>query len=307
MWSQAPHCDRRRSRKVAAAYASNGLTRPGVFSRARAAHREDAFPRVSPSPLHVPDRALIVRADDAGSTPSANRAILAAVRAGAATAVGFMAPGHAFADAVDVLSGALDGVDVGVHATLNSEWDGVRWGPLVGPQHAASLVREDGSFLPHPGATQERFVLEEAIAEIRAQITVVRAAGLRPCYLDTHMGFDRLPRLGEALAELAAEAGLRFVARTPPALPVGCDFRGGSPESLWLAAARAAGRGVHQLIVHPGANEADMRACGNASVPPGEIARARAAETAVLCGPSFREALRDAGIELARFSDAAAP
>jgi predicted glycoside hydrolase/deacetylase ChbG (UPF0249 family) len=248
-------------------------------------------------------RVLIVRADDAGSASSANRAILAAVRARSVTAVGFMAPGPAFDDAVAVLGGALDGVDIGVHATLNSEWDGVRWGPLRGRQRAASLVRADGSFLPHPGATQERLVLDEAVAEIRAQIAAIRSAGLHPDYLDTHMGFDRLPRLGEALAEIAADEGLRFVARTPAALPVGCDFRGGSPESLWLDAARAAAPGVHQLIVHPGIDAVELQACWNAAVKPGEIARARAAETAVLCGTSFREGLRAAGIELGRFSD----
>lgn len=246
---------------------------------------------------------MIVRADDAGSAPSANRAILAAVRAGSISAVGFMAPGPAFDDAVTALGDALAGVDIGVHATLNSEWDGVRWGPLIGPQRAASLVRKDGSFLPHPGATQERFVLEEAVAEIRVQIAAIRSAGLRPCYLDTHMGFDRLPRLGEALAALAAWEGLHFVARAPAALPVGCDCLGGSPEALWLNAARAAAPGVHQLIVHPGADEADMRAFWHAGLRPGEIARARATETAVLCGPSFRAGLRGAGIGLARFSE----
>ena len=250
-----------------------------------------------------PVRSLIVRADDAGSAPSANRAILAALRAGSVTAVGFMAPGRAFGDAVALLRDALDGIDVGVHATLNSEWDGARWGPLIGSQRVPSLVRLDGSFLPHPEATERTIVLVEAAEEIHAQITAVRAAGLRPSYLDAHMGFDRLPGLGEALTEIAAETGLRLVAQQPAALPVGCDFRDGSPEALWLEAARAMPPGVRQLIVHPGADAADMRDFWNATVGPGEVASARAAETAVLCGSSFRAGLRKAGVALVRFSD----
>jgi len=246
----------------------------------------------------MPDsiRYLTVRADDAGSAAGANRAIRETLRAGVVTAVGFMAVAPAFADAVALLSGELGNADVGVHATLTAEWDSVRWGPLSPRAEVRSLVRDDGTLPVHAGALAERFLVAEAVTEIRRQIHTVRATGLRPSYLDTHMGIDRLPGMAEALARLADEEGLRFTARQPDWVP----YRAGGDG--WLEAILQLPPGRYQLITHPGTDSADLQSFIHAGLAPGQIARERAAETRLLCAPEFRQALVGAGIRLVRFS-----
>jgi predicted glycoside hydrolase/deacetylase ChbG (UPF0249 family) len=241
-------------------------------------------------------RRLIVRADDAGSAVGANRAIREALRTGVVTAVGFMAVAPAFADAVATLRDELDQADVGVHATLTAEWDGIRWGPLSPRAQVPSLVAADGNFPPHPRELQEVCRPNEAVLEIRRQIHAIRDAGLKPVYLDTHMGIDRLPSMTPALTQLAREEGLLFVARDPEWVP----YSAGGSE--WLPALRTLSPGRYQLITHPGSDTPDMRAFIHAGLHPGQVARERGAETRLLCSSEFRRELQRADVQLVRFS-----
>lgn len=244
-------------------------------------------------------RLLVIRADDAGSAPGANRAIRDALRAGTITAVGFMAVAPAFAEAAEMLRGELAHADVGVHATVNAEWDRVRWGPLSPLSEVSSLVDAQGHFLPNPHALAGKFSLPEMLLEVRRQVDAVRAAGVSPSYLDTHMGFDRLPGVGDALRVLAAEQGLRFTAREPAYVP----FREpGENGASWLEGMRPLPSGTYQLITHPGSDTPDFHAFSHAGLLPGQIARERAAETRALCSPAFRAGLTEVGFKLVRFS-----
>ena len=49
-----------------------------------------------------------------------------------------------FLEAVQMLK-ENPGLDVGVHLTLNSEWENIKWGPLT---NAPSLVDANGHFFP---------------------------------------------------------------------------------------------------------------------------------------------------------------
>ena len=77
------------------------------------------------------DRLLIVNCDDLGACHSANLGVYDALRAGVATSASLMVPcpwaRHAAA--------GYRGDDIGVHLTLNSEYDRYRWGPIT---HAPS-------------------------------------------------------------------------------------------------------------------------------------------------------------------------
>jgi len=82
-----------------------------------------------------PDAKLvIINCDDLGSTRSANVAIYEAQ--GIATSATLMVPCPWARDAAAMYRGE----DVGVHLTLNAEWDTYRWGPIThSPSHMGTM------------------------------------------------------------------------------------------------------------------------------------------------------------------------
>lgn len=158
---------------------------------------------------------VVFRGDDAASTEGANLAIAQAVEDGVLRNVSVMAPGPALAHAASVLSG-LEGIAIGLHVTLNSEWEEVKWGPVLPVSQVPSLVEADGSFTTDPSVLASRgFSLDEAMAEVEAQLALLRSSGLRVDYLDEHMGVGWIPGLRDRLAELCVREGLVDHVRVP--------------------------------------------------------------------------------------------
>lgn len=180
---------------------------------------------------YAPDaKLLIVNCDDLGSTRAANVGIYDALRDGLATSASLMVPCPWARDAAS----GYRGEDVGVHLTVNAEWETYRWGPIT---HSSSLLDGDGGFPRTIEDTWDHADLEEVRKELRAQIERAIYWGFDISHLDSHMGtmqlradfFDvylelaidfRLPlRMGPAAGEqfvgfpyrrLAAEEGVVF-------------------------------------------------------------------------------------------------
>ena len=87
---------------------------------------------------------LIIRADDMGSFRSANIACMEGYKNGVETCIEVMVVTSWFPEAARLLR-ENPGIDVGLHLTLTSEWDNVKWRPLT---HCPSLTDSNGYFLP---------------------------------------------------------------------------------------------------------------------------------------------------------------
>src|SRR5437588_2532720 len=86
----------------------------------------------------APDaKLLIVNCDDLGSSHAANAGVYEALRRGMATSASLMVPGPWSREA----AARYRGEDVGVHLTLNAEYDLYRWGRMT---HAPSVLDGDG-------------------------------------------------------------------------------------------------------------------------------------------------------------------
>ncbi|MGC9450220.1 MAG: carbohydrate deacetylase [Oceanipulchritudo sp.] len=153
---------------------------------------------------------LLTRADDFGASPGTNTAILEAARAGLVRNVGVMAPGPWLEHHLENLLAMRELICVGLHATLNSEWAGLRWGPMAGAASVPGLVRADGTFHEKVEHTHRFADPEEGVGEIRAQLEHLRSLGLEPEYLDCHMVFNWHPDWDRALGELAIAEGLVY-------------------------------------------------------------------------------------------------
>ena len=165
-----------------------------------------ALPSLAERLGYAPDaKLLIVNCDDLGSSRAANVAIYEALRDGVATSATLMVPCPWARDAAAMYRGE----DVGVHLTLNSEWETYRWGPIT---HSPSLLDGDGGFPRTVEDVWDHADLDEVRKECRAQVERAIYGGfdvshlqLRPAffdaYLETAVDFGLPLRMAPAAAE----------------------------------------------------------------------------------------------------------
>jgi predicted glycoside hydrolase/deacetylase ChbG (UPF0249 family) len=131
---------------------------------------------------YAPDaKLLIVNCDDLGSSRAANVAVYDALRRGLATSATLMVPCPWSRDAAAMYRGE----DVGVHLTLNSEWETYRWGPIT---HSPSLLDGDGGFPRTVSDAWDHADIDEVRKECRTQIERAILWGFDVSHLDSHMG-----------------------------------------------------------------------------------------------------------------------
>jgi len=147
-------------------------------------------------------RILILNADDLGSSHAANLGAYDALRRGLATSATLMVPGPWAREA----AARYRGEDVGVHLTLNAEYDLYRWGPIT---HSPSLLDGDGGFPRTVEDVWEHADLDEVRRELRAQVERAIYWGFDISHLDSHMGTLQLrPEFFDIYLELAIDFGL---------------------------------------------------------------------------------------------------
>jgi predicted glycoside hydrolase/deacetylase ChbG (UPF0249 family) len=215
---------------------------------------------------------LIINCDDLGSTRSANLAIYEALRHGVGTSASLMVPCPWARDAAALYRGE----DVGVHLTLNSEWETYRWGPIT---HSPSLLDGDGGFPRTLEDAWDHADVEEVRKECRAQVERAILWGFDVSHLDSHMGTLQLRAdFFDVYLELAVDFGLPLrMAGASAERVVGFPFRRLAeaegvvfPDHFVLSpigARRQIERvlfdlrpGVTEVYLHPGIDTDELRA-----------------------------------------------
>jgi predicted glycoside hydrolase/deacetylase ChbG (UPF0249 family) len=161
-----------------------------------------------------PSPKLIVRGDDLGASRSMNLAIMEAAKNGIQTSIEVMVPAPWFPEAVKLLK-ENSHLDVGVHLTITSEWDNLKYRPLT---EAKSITNKDGYFFPFIFPNKEylgqsiqenEFSLVEIENEFRAQIEMAKKHIRNLSHISGHMGCTRFdPKVKLIADRLAKEYGL---------------------------------------------------------------------------------------------------
>jgi predicted glycoside hydrolase/deacetylase ChbG (UPF0249 family) len=148
------------------------------------------------------DRVLILNCDDLGSSHAANVGVYESLRDGIATSASLMVPCPWAREA----AARYRGEDVGVHLTLNAEYERYRWGPVT---HAPSLLDGDGGFPRTVADLWDHADLDETRRELRAQVERAILWGFDISHLDSHMGSVQLkPEFFDVYLDLAVDFGL---------------------------------------------------------------------------------------------------
>jgi hypoxanthine phosphoribosyltransferase len=143
-----------------------------------------------------------------GSFRAANIACIEGYKNGIETSIEVMVVTAWFPEAARLLR-ENPGIDVGLHFTITSEWDNVKWRPLT---HCPSLVDEDGYFWPmmspnkaYPGRSvaENKWSLKEIEQEARAQIEMALRHIPHISHISGHMGsLSFAPQVGELMKRL---------------------------------------------------------------------------------------------------------
>jgi predicted glycoside hydrolase/deacetylase ChbG (UPF0249 family) len=293
-----------------------------IRSMRRAAHRlalglatlAGAVPCAAGPPAAADEPAairLIVRGDDMATSQASNEAAIRCYRDGVMRTVEVMAVGPWFPEAARLLR-ENPGLDVGLHLTLTSEWDTLKWRPLAA---VPSLVDGDGYFFPMvwPGQSYgpdralqaQPWKLDEIERELRAQIDLARRRLPRLSHLSEHMGFTSLgPEVAALVKRLAGEYALDI---DPEAYGVKHLRWGGPAETSaekierFALALDGLVPGTWLFVDHPALDTPEMRAIhhlGNETV-----AVDRQGVTDAWTSPQARDAVRRRRIELISYRD----
>lgn len=137
--------------------------------------------------LSATDRVAIIHTDDIGLGESTVTAARELWQAGIIGSSAVMVPCPWF-PAVATLCRENPAIDMGVHVTLTSEWDPIRWGPISTREVISGLIDPEGYFYRGTDAAQANARPEAVEVEITAQIERALAAGIDVTHIDTHMG-----------------------------------------------------------------------------------------------------------------------
>lgn len=246
---------------------------------------------------------LVTRADDCGSSHSANLGIQDALEGGILKNVSVMAPCDFVEEAADLFAGRKE-ICFGLHATLNAEWDAFRWRPVLPASRVPTLVDETGAFTPSPEELKSKGPdTEEILAELRAQLEKLRGLGFTITYLDTHMVPEyALPGLERRLASWAEHERLLYWAHYCRSLAVAPSS--GDLIGEMVARLEAAEPGQYLYLGHPAVDSAESRRMGNRLYSGETIARRRDLDRKLFTDPAILRIVAERRVEPLRYDQA---
>lgn len=223
----------------------------------------------------MPKMRIVTRGDDSGSCHSANRAIADAFNHGVLRNTSIMVPAPLFKEAARMYKN-LDGLCIGLHATITDEWNTHRWGPILDADRVPSLVMEDGTFFKSTrDLWDNKPDSDEILAEIKAQLEMARSEGLDIGYMDEHMAFGWFDGLAPRLHAFAEAEGLVHRPESLSRLSR-IDGEFSDPVERLLATLDAAELDKTYLLVgHPCYDSKDIQQMTYGDQLPGEIAKER--------------------------------
>jgi len=148
------------------------------------------------------DRGVVIHADDVSLCQASLDAFADLMDVGLVSSGSLMVPCPWFPATARFCREHPD-VDMGVHFTLNCEWQDYRWGPISTLDPASGLV-DAGGYCPRSLAELwEKAQPRSAIHEVQAQLARALTAGVDVTHLDEHMNALAHPNLLPVYTEFA--------------------------------------------------------------------------------------------------------
>lgn len=243
---------------------------------------------------------FIARSDDFGSTKAANQAILEAVRLGYITRnVSCMAPGPYIAEAADELR-KYKNIALGMHATLTSEWDGIKWESLGGKIPFYKSAEELAKNCPS---------VEDIIKEYDLQLDYLTKLGLNIDYVDSHMFPEyHVEGLLEASAEWIFKKGLinaeNYYSFPEIIMPERSDSFEEFESNVKHYFSSMKDREQYFYLTHPAMDIEEALLMYNEEIPKGAMRIERSFEQRIVCSMQMRDFLEENHLKPIKYTEA---
>lgn len=257
---------------------------------------------------------LITRADDFGSALAADGAILEAVESGRLVRnVSCMAVGATIEQNAAALSLYCRNIDIGLHFTLNSEWNVVKWTPCTSREAIPDLLDIDHNFhQTRQALVQAKPDMQQIMLELNAQLERLTALGLPVSYVDAHMAPDAgIPGLSDEMRCWAEKKGLLYVRdyyhfpdSGMPAFAPTEDTYQKSVDS-WLNGMEEGEQYLY--FMHPAKLSDETMAFANDEFKPGIVAWERELEYRSAISSIWEQRIKKRNIHLLRYREATVP
>ena len=246
------------------------------------------------------EKILVIRLDDVGLCHAVNVGAEKIFSTGMPISASLMAPCPWFEEAVLILK-KYPNVSVGIHLTLNAEWDHFKWGPVLGKSAVPSLVDSLGYF---PSVVtwyyKDIFKLDEMEKELSAQIEKALNAGLKIDYIDGHMGACGMTPEQEALMlKLADKYKVGISHRFGETGLRGADgYAKRTGKDDFIASFDTLKNKTYLVVSHPGSDTPEMQAL---TLKGTDVAKARAAVPEYICSPEFADMIKRNNIKVLNY------
>ena len=149
------------------------------------------------------DKVVIIHTDDIGMCHASVQAFKDLWEFGTITSGAVMVPCPWFPATAQMCRENPE-MDMGVHATLNAEWENYRWGPVSTRDQLSGLMDADGYFHQWQPAVYQNAKPEAVAVEVNMQIERALAAGVDATHVDSHMGTIMSPLFIQSYIQSAA-------------------------------------------------------------------------------------------------------
>jgi hypothetical protein len=177
------------------------------------------------------DRLVIIHVDDVGMCHASVQAYKDLWEFGTITSGAVMVSCSWFLAAAE-MARQNPQMDLGVHATLNAEWDTYRWEPLSTRDPASGLIDTQGYFHRTVDAVVQSATVEAVGAELNLQVEHALSAGIDVTHIDSHMGTILDPKFVKSY--LQAGASRLIPNMLPRASAKGFDMVGVDEQALGM-------------------------------------------------------------------------
>ncbi len=149
------------------------------------------------------DKVVIIHADDIGMCQASIQAFKDLWGFGTITSGAVMVPCPWFPATAQMCHENPD-MDMGVHATLNAEWENYRWGPVSTRDQLSGLMDAEGYLHQWQAAVYQNAKPEAVAVEVNMQIERAMAAEIDLTHVDSHMGTIMSPLFIQSYIQSAA-------------------------------------------------------------------------------------------------------
>ena len=175
------------------------------------------------------DKVVIIHADDIGMCQASIQAFKDLWEVGTITSGAVMVPCPWFPATAQICRENPE-MDMGVHATLNAEWESYRWGPVSTRDQLSGLMDAEGYFHQWQAAVYQNAKPEAVAVEVNMQIERAMAAGIDLTHVDSHMGTIMNPLFIQSYIQSAA--GRLLPNMLPRVSATGAEMMGISADEL---------------------------------------------------------------------------